>query len=131
MNVYIVYCTDRYDGNDKVIAVFTQEYLAERALLLCPDPTHYNRYYYREEKTDLISAPHGCRPYRVLVREGTVVEMGILRFLENSDLYAPIMDTVDSTPPDLAVYCWASDTDHARQLALDMTLTHLKDGPRT
>lgn len=131
MTVWIVYCADRYDGNDKVIAVFTQEDLAKKALLLCPDSTHYNHYYYREEKTDLISAPENCRPYRVLVREGTVVEMGILRFLENSDLYASIMGTVDSTPPNLAVYCWATDADHARQLALEMTRTHLKDGPRT
>ena len=128
MKIYIVYCADRYEGNDKVIAVFTQEHLAEKALLLCPNPTHYERYYYDEEETNVsLNTPENCRPYRVLVREGTVVQVEVLRFLENSDLYAPIMGTVVSTPPNLAVYCWATDADHARQLALEMTHADLTE----
>jgi hypothetical protein len=111
MTVYIVYRSDRYDDNDKVIAIFTQEDLAKKALLLCPDSTHYNHYYYHEEETDLISAPENCRPYRVSVREGTVVKVGVLRFLENSNLYAPIMGTVYRSPPYVTVYCWATDAD--------------------
>ena len=126
MKVYIVYCADRYEDNDKVIAVFTQEELAKKALLLCPDSTHYARYYYREKETDVaLNAPENCRPYRVLVRENTVVQVKILRFLEDSYLYAPIMGTVDSMPPHMTIYCWATNADHARQLSLEMTLTHL------
>jgi len=132
MKVYIVYYTDRYDGNDKVIAVFTQEELAKKALLLCPNSTHYNSYYYKEEHTDVtLNVPENCRPYRVLVREGNVIEVGVIRFLENFSLYAPIMGTVDSMSYDLTVYCWATDADHASQLALEMALTALKDKPRT
>lgn len=31
MKVYIIYCADKYDGYDKVVAVFTKEHLAKKS----------------------------------------------------------------------------------------------------
>ena len=131
MKVYLIYCSDRYDGNDEVIAVFADEQSAKNALLLCPDPTPNKRYYYQpKEVYKELKVPENCRPYRVLIRDGVVVETTILRFLENSDLYASMMGSLlahmDTTPPEQQVYCWATDADHASQLALKMTHADLK-----
>lgn len=131
MKVYLIYCDDGYDGYDKVVAVFTKKHLAKKALLLCPDSTPFNHYYYEEQETDIsLNAPENCRPYEVLVREDTVVQVKVLRFLENSDLYASMMGSLlahmDTTPPEQQVYCWATDADHASQLALKMTHADLK-----
>lgn len=118
---YVLYNTDRFGDYFKIIGVFTEEKLAKRALLLCPDNTDANLYDYEEwETVSILDYPENCRAYRVTVVNGKVTEKSVLRFLEDRHMYEPVMNTVNNYGNIYTVYCWATDDGHAERVALCM-----------
>jgi hypothetical protein len=121
MKIYVLYCLHKLDNDFKIIEIFTEEKLAKRALLLCPDKANFKEYGYEEwETVSNLEYPENCRAYRVNVVDGKVTEKRILPFLEDRYMYEPVMNTANRYGNISTVYCWATDDDHAEQVAMSM-----------
>ena len=121
MKIYVLYCLHKLDNDFKIIEIFTEEKLAKRALLLCPDKANFKEYGYEEwETVSNLEYPENCRAYRVNVVDGKVTAKRILPFLEDRYMYEPVMNTANHYGNISTVYCWATDDDHAEQVAMSM-----------
>jgi len=121
MKIYVLYSLDKAYNDFKIIEIFTEEKLAKQALLLCPDNADFTKYDYEEwETVSNLEYPENCRAYRVNVVDGKVTAKRILPFLEDRYMYEPLMNTVDNYGNNSTVYCWATDDDHAEQVAMSM-----------